>query len=375
MKKKGSGDLIEQVFTSVKSGPKSINDIASDVNTNWESARNALELLGKLGVVSELEEGNKRVFYLRGPNVSLNPDTLYGLPLSPEQDNLSNYLFMRIRDIWKQKTGKLPNKTQVQKVFVKAVEDCSLPVPIGWYKFGMMGVKNYDPLLNYSFSSPADSEKIDSCVVGAVDFYKSAGTVRELKLLQYRTKENILYQCKDELSEISYVKFNEGNRNHLRYLLTEFAFDFHSRNDDKDVSKLVNDFVSTMISLVRNSDDTAIDIYRIDLVEGFDALWDLVATCMLYKSLLGGFYKKEQLDFYMGYIIEAKKMTLRDHISYLEGFVKPASETSFKDKEFLDKFRGSATLKTAPTEEEIKQAAEAMVRKKSSDVFREHDLN
>ncbi len=375
MKKKGSNELIGEVFKSLKSGSKSINDVASEADTNWESARNSLELLKSLGLLVESEEGNKRLFRLKEPSRVYEGDTLFGLPLTKERNNRISYLFMRIRKKWEESTGFFPNKSQMQKVLVKAVEDCSLDVPVGWYKFGMISVRNYDPSIEYAFDMPADSVRIDECVFSAVDFYKDCRNSTELKNRQYSSKKNQLYLLKEKLSEIAIIRFTDANRSMLRQLLTEFAFAFPLRDDNRDVVNVLNTFLASVIYVVKNNDEAGLDACRSDLSAGFDVLWDLTATYMFYDSLKA-FYAKDVLDSQFREDIECKKSVVLEHISNLEGCAKPVLEEDFADKKFLDSFMGIFQPKEEMTVEARSRLAEEFRKNKNrSNVFREHGID
>jgi len=351
MKKKGSGELIEKVYSSVKAGPKSIKDVADDVDTNWESARNALELLAGLDLVAESEKGNKRVFRLKEPGTFYGGEVLFGLPLSKDQDNVLNYLFMRIRRVWSERTGFSPNRSQVQKVAVNAIEDCGLVVPVGWYKFGMLSVKAYDPSIDYSYDLPVDSERIDECIDAAVNFYRDCLDSASLKNRQYLSKKNELYQLKEELVKMAYLDFSEKNRLMLRQQLTDFAFSFPLKEDNREIVNVLNDIVRVLISILKNNDEASLCSCRTDMVSGFDALWDMVATYMFYDSLKE-YYSKDVLDAHIRSAIDGKKAEVLEHLEDLEGCVKPVPIPDFKGREIIDKIRGSIPARPDPTQEE-----------------------
>jgi len=373
MKKKGSNELIEGVYKSLKSGPKSINDVAAGADTNWESARNSLELLKSLGLVIESVDGNKRLFRLKEPCLVYGGDTLFGLPLTKERSNYISYLFMRIRENWKEETGFFPNKSQVQKVLVKAVEDCKLDVPVGWYKFGMISVRNYDPQGNYPFEVLSNSNKIDECVSDAVNFYKDCRNSAELKNKQYSTKNNRLYLLKEKLSQIAFIRFTEENRRMLRELLTEFAFAFPLTDDNRNIVKVLNTFLTTVISVVKSNDEGGLDACRADLTAGFDALWDMAATYMFYDSLKS-YYTKDVLDGQFRADLEFKKYEVMEHISDLEGCIKQVTEEDFKDKKFLDKFMGIMPERDDLSQQE-REKAFADMKKKGSNIFGEYGID
>jgi DNA-binding transcriptional ArsR family regulator len=375
MKKKGSNEVITSVYNSLKRGPKSINDVADAADTNWESARNSLELLESLGVVIESEDGNKRIFKLKEPCAVYGGDTLFGLPLTDERNNLIAYLFMRIRKKWIKKTGFFPNKSQVQKVLVKTVDDCKLDVPVGWYKFGMISVRNYDPSIDYVFVEPSDSKRIDEYVDCAVDFYKDCRYSADLKRRQYSSKSSQLYLLKEKLSEIAVIRFTDTNRSMLRQLLTEFAFAFPLKEDNRDLVNVLNTFLATVISVVKNNDEEGLDACRTDLSAGFDALWDMVATYMFYDSLRA-YYSKDILDGQFRTDLEYKKNEVMEHISHLEGCAKQMPDEEFAEKKFLDKFVGIVPPKEKMGQEGRRKLAEDFQKnKKRSDVFREYGID
>jgi len=61
--KRKTKDLILEVYKSIEKEPKSINQIAKELNSGWASVRDCLELLFELRCVSELRKPNSIARY------------------------------------------------------------------------------------------------------------------------------------------------------------------------------------------------------------------------------------------------------------------------------------------------------------------------
>ena len=62
MERKSAKVLIKLILRSISESPKSIYEIANEVDSNWESIKQYLESLKEANIVKETEIGNKRVF-------------------------------------------------------------------------------------------------------------------------------------------------------------------------------------------------------------------------------------------------------------------------------------------------------------------------
>lgn len=379
MTKKKTGELIQQISESLSRRPKSINVVASDVDTNWESAKNALETLKALGLVDETRVGNERIFRRKGPVLRAGrDDTLFGLPLTEEQERLIDFTFMEIKKEWTAAVGYPPTKTHIQKMITEVADECDLNIPRGWYKFGFMCVKNYDPRIDYPIVIPNIAEKIKKCITTVVDKCRNLSAYA-IKLQQYSNRKEKLYLTKESIIKLlGNYEFNQENRSNLRHLLTEFAFAFTVKEDalNKCTLTMLNEFIATMIRIIKDNSEEELNTYRQDLVEGFNNLWDLIATYRLFDSL-SKFYTGDQLQDYLGSKIETKIATVNEYLKHLEDYAEPMKiEDYLEERTLLDKFKGTLIFKKEMSKEDRKKLAEIFAEDKDkSDVFGEYDLD
>ena len=375
--KKTTNQVIEQVYDTLAQKPKSIKEIADEIETSWESTRRALQLLKNLNLVTEKKQGNKRIFNLKKETKTRrNTETLYGVPLTKKQENQINYLFNETKKTWKQKTGDHPNKTQMQKTITKTIEDANLNIPIGWYKYGMMCVKHYNPLKEYTYTKPElDKEHTKKIIQKTIKYYSRFKTTYELKIKQYQDKKNTLYLTKEELFYNLCTQYNNKTRTNIREQITELAFSIPPKEDNKELIKYTNKFSQTMIHLFKNKTEKELNLNRAEIIQGFDSLWDLIATKTLYNSLKK-YYPTTQLNTYFQQDIESKTTTVKESIEHLQGLMDPKKEETQinKQKQMLENFKGITSPKQLLTREERKKLAEQFEKNKS-DIFREYDLD
>ena len=119
MGRKSAKELIKRIIKSISENPKSIHEIAQEIESNWESIKLYLESLKDAGVVHETLDGNKRIFSLVDTNALNRNGNYFNLPIKSQDEKLINSLFAKIREDWKNAAGIYPGKTQVQKTLVR----------------------------------------------------------------------------------------------------------------------------------------------------------------------------------------------------------------------------------------------------------------
>ncbi|MFH0862735.1 MAG: hypothetical protein V1875_06885 [Candidatus Altiarchaeota archaeon] len=380
MAKKTTYDLARQVLKSLQDRPKSISDIKAEAETDWDSARKALEFLTSIGQVEEIQvDGNKRVFrskVARPPE--LGTDTVFQLPITSKQDNLINCLFMHIRDGWVEKTGKRPNKTQVQKSLVDVVELCNLKkeVPSGWYYFGEMCIKHYDPERNYEYAPVPNLDSIDKCIAEVVGKKSQYLTTKDLRLNHYTEKNNPLYLTKEMLNLLPFMIFDEEGKSKLRALLTDFAMFFQKNDDNKEIVEVLNEFSSTMIYLIKTKKEEDLNQMRDELSESFNSVWQLLGSYNFYNSMyVGGWYDRQTLNPYVQPTLDALLQVARECVDELKDLRDPLTEPKgINIQDTLKSFRGMAKDSKELDPAGRKELAEKFVQSKS-DVFGKYGLN
>jgi predicted transcriptional regulator len=379
--KKTSRQVIEGIINSLRKGPKSIFEVAQETETTWESAKRYLEMLKNIEMAEETEEGNKRVFRLKrcAESVERMADTIFGIPILPkEQENTINFLFMKIRDVWKEKTGSYPGKTQIQKVLVDVAYKCRISIPTGWYMFGELCIKNYDPLVDYPFEDKSIDNKdmILKCIDEVIEEDKKHNA-NYLRKKQYLESRNVLYLRQYEFVRyFDSVQLTEENKAKLIEMLTEITLNLPRTEDNIKAAELLNDLIRTVIYIIRNIKSDEIDVIRADILEAINAVWQAVAIHNLFESLSKNpYYNKNLLLPYFENNFRIFETVADEHISNIRELCKidELKETDFKGFEKIRALKGSVKEKKI-SREERKKAAEEFA-KDDSDLFRKFGIN
>lgn len=327
MERKSAKELIKRILKSVSDSPKSIHEIAKDCDSNWESVKIYLEALKEAGVLEENLIGNKRVFSIPSCNIASNSGNYFDLPITQKDEKQISSLYAKIKELWKKETGKFPGKTQVQKSLFKINKICKLNLPIGWYLFGTICVKPYDPLLSYDYTDLGD--EIIDCAKEVVSEYSKESSVYALKLRQYREENKVLYQTKEYiLALFSSSTFSESYIQEITskfYTLVENLpkiFDDSSR-------RLVNDFVGTVIQMLNLLPDDEMMLVKNDVHQAFNEVWKLIALYEYYSDLepyyIENFSKELELKHFL-LDMNLQKLEVIEHLSYLNDLIPTESE-------------------------------------------------
>ena len=329
MRRKETKEVVKRILMSLANSPKSINEIATDCSSNWESVKKYLESMRDAGIIQETQDGNKRIFTLVKNNMTRRQDTYFGLPLDSEKEKLIDSLYAKIREVWIKTTGKIPGKIQVQKTLSKINSDCKLKLPIGWYQYGALCVKHYDPYLTYEYHELQESTLL--CVQTVITEYSKEATAQSLKLRQYVEENQELYKTKELLMMLLTscdfsVKYS-SKLNTLLYTLLKNV----PPTLDKEVDELLNEFVSLVMKLMITLPEDQLRQTRIEVISAFEKVWKLIALHQ-YRNDLQKFYSKDILDQYIGLDIKFQKLDVLDTLAYLNDSIPIEQEP--QDKEY-----------------------------------------
>ena len=362
-----SRELVRKILDSLKTGSKSITELTQECGTNWESAKEYLESLKKSGIVIEVEEGNKKLYSLACQLVT-RTDTYFRLPLKQADETKINSLFSKITSEWVKQTGHKPNKTQMHKSFVKVNSKCNLNLPVGWYLYGKICVKHYDPLMEYDYTQFDDEEEIFSQVSTVVSEYSKEKTTLTLRLRQYEEEGNTLYKTRMTIPQLldgNDLKDKADEINNAFYALMVNL----PKIDDAQSKEIISEFAGLVNQLTRNAQ--APKKIKVFVLSAFDSLWKLIAMYK-FKEDLQAYYSKSELDSYIGIDIELEKQLLIDEISSLYELVQEEISKPDEVEKKIQSLKGSAKLLT---EEEKKTVEKELETKSSSELFGALGLN
>lgn len=275
-----------------------ITDIIKQTNIkNITSVKNTLTELERLGLISSKDVDNTKLYSLS--NISLNKriDTYFGLSLSKEDENLINYLYTKIRQEWILNIGKEPSKIQVQKTLAKINTEFNLNLPIGWYMYGLVCVKIYNPKENYFYNTnlissyiPTSISIMDKFIKNTVNIY-SGYSISQLKNEQY--KDYPLYKIKEEVWSLFATKNTDVNNLFIEKVdkkINEFFKELIDKIDSQLYNKyflLIKDYFDMTAPKDEQTDSLFMDAYH--------TFWNIVALHN-YKESLSSKYSKEELD-------------------------------------------------------------------------------
>lgn len=292
--------------------------IANELKINWETAKNALETLSKINLVSSEERNGKTYYTTTAGFFPLRDDTLLGLPISEEQKNLTSKLLKSIETVWKTLLPSRPlNKTFRQKILVKLIKKANIQnIPYGWYLFGQCAILHSPDLSNIPVTHDYD-ETIKSIIAE----YKDLSTT-ELLLHHYREENNEVYMNRIKISDILLHKFTEESLASLKRILMQFIFSFGEA--DEDVNSALNAFHSVCSRLINSKNLNEMEDVRQILSETFNVLWEIMATYNLYTSLRDKvWYDKMTLERYYKLKLESSFQVFKEYYENLQDYCPP----------------------------------------------------
>ncbi len=370
-KRAKASEIAKHVYNSLEIFPQTINEISEESRVNWESTKNALRTLESVGLVIKNENGE----YLR-KRVNKNEKTFFGIKIEPEDENTIDFLFSKIREIWKEKLGTEPGKTQVQKCLVKVDKDCNLNLPVGWYLYGKICIKPYNPAQDYSAPPPENKEELISGINSAVDTYSSLDSVPKIKQYQYNEEfKNPLYKLKEQILLAGRNEFNKKNFSVFCTNGSELIKVLPKFSVNSETISLVSEFIAVIHQLSVRLESGELKAVQNDVLNLFNDLWKLIALDALFESLLDTEkYTKEELQTYLAIEKFSQKETVENALSLLIEYI-PAPDEKVKSPEYasLRELQGSVELKEGKGELGPEAALEGA--KKSSELFRKFNLD
>jgi predicted transcriptional regulator len=288
--------LIEKLLESLTKGSKSITDISKETGLDRTAISKYLDSLEKSGILVEDINGKKKIFTL---NIKFRTDTYFGLPIDKEKEKLIDSLYFFIRKYWKNITGKEPLKTHVHKTLYKINKKCSLNLPMGWYLFGALCVKPYDPFSEYSFTSLKKEE--ENCTKEVIDSFSKNAYAFQTKLQQYKEEGNKFYLLKEEI--LSYFHSNKFNKKTLIEISKKIRVLFNNApktKEDTIYQSILNEFQDLILDCLNELDEQKIIEIKSELVGAFEDVWKLIALFNYKKDLLQGkFYSEKELNVHI----------------------------------------------------------------------------
>jgi len=309
--KSTTSSIIKEILKSLKTGDKSITDVAKDAQINWETAYNYLNTLEQVDLVNKKEEGKKIIYTL----LQKRRDTLFGLPLSKEQENKINFIYSKIIEKYKSKhKGSLPNKSFLHKTATYIIQEQKLVnLPVIWYLYGQMCVKIYSEEQDYTFETFEGMKGIEKAIDLNISTYddKKTWRMREEQYNDnpfYSAKEKVYWQLRDLKNKEQFQKdfmifFGQAMINNIDY--------------NNDVSGILTDYLSLI-----NRIDIKDKLLTNRICNLFDEIWRFIALKVVFNNLKV-YYKEELLHYLIDDRINEQKTIVQKLLSNIFEDLKP----------------------------------------------------
>lgn len=317
MSNKPRSQIYTDVVKFLKTGSYTILQIAEHTNINWETAKNAVETLLAIKLISPEEKNGKTYYFVNESNLlSLNENTLLGIPISEPQRKLTLQLKKRIQERWKDRRAQL--KTFQNKILVKVIKDAKIKdIPYGWYLFGECVVL-HEELTEKSIT------KYDKEIDAAIKYYEDCQTTAELMRKTYRDEQNATYLARLTITNILMERFTENSIHDLRRELKNLLFSIKVNEETKPLLEYIDGFVSMTLRITTKLGPLQAEEIRPIILEAFNAVWEIIATYNLYTSLeSNGFYSKPEIKKYYDLRMESLKQVATEYLNHLKDYVPP----------------------------------------------------
>lgn len=374
MVRKTKKQLVQRIIQLLENKPMTVNELSIAVGSNWDTVYKALDLLKSVNIVLEIEEGNKKIFKkIDDASIPKREDTLLGIPVSRKSEDLCYYLFNKVKQKWIKKTKQEPNRTQMQKVVGEIADNIKLPyeIPRGWYLFGQVCVLEYNPIQEYHSEFQNNIPELNREIDSAIEIYSRYDKTIDVLFEQYKRKNKVLYLARLKLKQILCYELNQETKPLISKLLNSFAMNFPQKEDNKNIIKLLDAYISIVNRLFIERQELE-ELHNL-IIDCFISLWELIATYNLFSDLINGNYGYEYgiLKKYFEPRFNTLIALCEDYLEELMGYLPPKKIDKSSE---LFKLMSSAKPKIL-TKEEKEKLFEDYEVKDVSDRFRKFDLN
>ena len=259
--RKTPNEIKEDILIELEKGPKNISEIADNIKSNWITTEKFLTELEDEKKIIELISASKSKVYASKKDLSF-----FYLPLSQKIREKTLSLLFTINKLWKEENKQSPQRTILQKIAVKFVEENNLQeeIPILRNHYGQtLALRFEEDSYSKEFSLSESQKKI---LKSLIKKYKSL-TSSAARLEQYEKPSMHFYNQKEKLLK-DFSKEDKIESNFFDLLLeypSELSLSFEVFN--REVFCAVN---------ILNSKE--INEYLPRLRETFSLIWDCLTT-------------------------------------------------------------------------------------------------
>src|SRR3989339_772275 len=240
----------KEILDFLFEGPKSNNEIATKINSNWPTTSKYLEELKAERKVNEIISSDKMKVYRR-----IDDPIYYSLPFNKEIRIKTLYLLKEVEERWKKEKGIELSKTALQKIAVDIIKTQNLNLPILNFHYGMTTCASFDSnnkeILEL-VTEPKEKEKILEGIKEAFKDKRHDGIAYRERLYQYnkynskKTFKNELRQAILELSLNYPIKLDKFYLDFERFIRNTQIILSNGKSDEVDNLEIIK---GTLIQL------------------------------------------------------------------------------------------------------------------------------
>ena len=273
----------KEILDFLFEGPKSNNEIATKINSNWPTTSKYLEELKAERKVNEIISSDKMKVYRR-----IDDPIYYSLPFNKEIRIKTLYLLKEVEERWKKEKGIELSKTALQKIAVDIIKTQNLNLPILNFHYGMTTCASFDSnnkeILEL-VTEPKEKEKILEGIKEALKDKRHDGIAYRERLYQYNKYKMDFYLAKENLTKlfILYEKDNSKKtfKNELRQAILELSLNYPIKLDKFyfDFERFIR---NTQIILSNKKSD---EVDNLEIIKGtLIQLWDKLTAFTSFKD-------------------------------------------------------------------------------------------
>ena len=323
------GEIISRIL-SVLDSPKSIRQVAQECGIHWESAQKYLEALRDAGILSEVREGRSRKFVRK--EVPRDPENFFGLPLDGETARKIDSLYGAIEKEWIKQHGSKPNRTFMYKLLWNLRNDLDFRIPMGWYLFGAICVRPYNPERKYPTAKVPSS--LRAKISGLVKQYGKFHSTGELLDYHYIEEKKELYKKKLEIQRA----LMGGVLKEVEPRLYDFIS--YVPEVDREAGEFLSEFAAMVTDAFKLVPERELPMVQAELLASFHALWRLIAL-FVFREDMRKFYDDSVLRQLIDPEIAQQKQEVLDRLTALAGII-PERKLTPEEEEFIRRIRAAS---------------------------------
>ena len=331
--KKTPEQIKGKILDALNAKPLNALDISKAINSNWSTVKSYIVELVKEEKVKELAFGEKNVIY-----VKVTGDTYFNLPVKEKDRDMMKFIFSNAIREYRRLKGTQIKKTELAKLVYHIDSKMNLKLPIVWYLYGPMPLMIIDVQRDYSTTYiPENGRQIIKEIEKWIT-EKSKMYVREIVKECYLQSNAKLYDLKQDLFAMLQSGKVDGIGNNAREFYLAYLTGDYSENERQMVYEFYS-IVSGLEFLNKLSKEAMSKI-----LIALDGLWKFIASKTLYQSMIKIGYSKDELEIYLGSIIETKKMLAQESLNELnEEYLGalPSKPIRLKENEVMDEWTQS----------------------------------